>query len=79
MLKHMEGLSKRHSSAVKYKSKENYYKIGKKPLWRTNWELHTIGVVQTKCAEIYYEPRIAELYQARAEVGDFGHKNVHKW
>ena len=36
-----------------------------------------IGVVQTKCAEIYYETRIAELYQAGAEVGDFGHTNVH--
>ena len=36
VLKHMEGSSKRHSSAVKYKNKENYYKIGKKPQWRTN-------------------------------------------
>ena len=35
-----------------------------------------VGVVQTKCAAIHYETRIAELYQAGAEVGDFGHSRM---
>lgn len=35
-----------------------------------------IEVVQAKCAAIHYETKLAELYQAGADVGDFGHSRV---
>jgi hypothetical protein len=35
-----------------------------------------IGVVQTKCAAVHYETKIAELHQAGADIADFGHSRM---
>ena len=75
MITHLSASSQTHHHALLYnrqvKATVNRQKVAIRNQMRT-----AIGVVQTKCAASHYETRIAELHQAGAEVGDFGHSRI---
>ena len=75
VLKHLSGSSKTHTNSSEYlaqqKQHQNRQRIAIRNQLRT-----AIGVVQTKWAAVHYETRLAELYQAGADIGDFGHSRI---
>jgi hypothetical protein len=72
MLAHLSGSSKTHQNSSQY-MKEQAKLHSCKGISVRNQLRTAIGVVQSKCAAIHYETKVAELYQAGADVGDFGH------
>jgi hypothetical protein len=75
MLTHLSGSTKTHQNASKYAKEQAALKNRQRIAIRN--QLRTaIGVVQTKCAAVHYETKIAELHQAGADIGDFGHSRM---
>ena len=71
----IEGSSKTHSCAEKYKKRRQLLQNRQKTSVKNQLRF-PIGVVHTKHAIIHYEIRVAELYKVGIEVGDFGHSHV---
>ena len=72
LLSHINDASQTHANAVQHA--KNMFPVNARKLKVVRNQLRTaIGVVQSKSAAIHYETRIAELYNAGADVGDFGH------
>ena len=75
MLKHLSNSSTTHQNASQYAKEQSLLHSCQRISIRN--QLRTaIGVVQTKCAAIHYETKLAELHQAGADIGDFGHSRV---
>ena len=72
MLAHLSGSSKTHQSSSQFQKQQAKLQ-SRKNIAIKNQLRSAIVVVQTKCAAIHYETKIAELHQAGADVGDFGH------
>ena len=75
MLKHLSNFSTTHQNASQY-TKEQSLLHSRQRISIRNQLRTAIGVVQTKCAAIHYETKLAELHQAGADIGDFGHSRV---
>ena len=75
MLKHLSNSSTTHQNASQY-AKEQSLLHSRQRISIRNQLRTAIGVVQTKCAAIHYETKLAELHQAGADIGDFGHSRV---
>ncbi len=75
VLTHLSGSTKTHQNASKYAKEQAALKNRQRIAIRN--QLRTaIGVVQTKCAAVHYENKIAELHQAGADIGDFGNSRM---
>ena len=72
MLAHLSGSSKTHQSSSLFQKQPAKLQSCKNIAIK-NQLRSTVVVVQTKCAAIHYETKIAELHQAGADVADFGH------
>jgi hypothetical protein len=75
LLNHINDASQTHANATRHARK--MIPVNARQLKVIQNQLRTaIGVVQSKSAVIHYETRIAELHNAGADVGDFGHSRV---
>lgn len=75
LLSHIEESSETHLNAVLYARDSKIVGARQETVVRN--QLRTaIGIVQAKAAAVHYENRIAELHQAGADVGDFGHSRI---
>ena len=75
LLNHVTDASQTHANAQRHA--RNMVSVSARKMTVVRNQLCTaIGIVQSKSAAIHYETRIAELHNAGADVGDFGHSRV---
>lgn len=75
LLNHVTDASQTHANALRHA--RNMASVNERKMTVVRNQLRTaIGIVQSKSAAIHYETRIAELHNAGADVGDFGHSRV---